>query len=220
MQHPHPSRQELLDIHSPLADMPRDMPFHLPHDYFTHTLPQTLPQVSHTLATEPDPAAEIQALSPRLAQADRTMPFTLPAEPRIPTLLPTPPQPTNPAQPATLRRLTPLRTAAAVLLVAATAGLLRLQTRTNTDTPQPQPLTQTRPTYIDSLAVDALDSFLQETDVVTASQSIGVETGWSDDAYDILLGNPSVLDSSLSTLPEATLLAYDSETQPPLPTSY
>jgi len=218
MEKPIPYRQELQDMDSPLADMPRDMPFQIPTGYFPHTLPNTLQQITHQspASTTTDPVAEIQALSPLLAQADRSMPFSTPTDIRIPDpsrhTAPTSPRPAP--RPAPVRQLTTLRTAAAILVVGSATALLRLLTPTAPDTQQTITLAQTRPSDIDSLALDALDAYLHDTDVATASQTIGVESGWSDDVNDILLGQHSALDSSLSTLPDATLLAYVSETNP------
>jgi len=214
---------------SPLADMPRDMPFRLPPGYFPHTLAETLQRITDD-APATDPVAEIQALSPLLAQADRQMPFAAPADIRIPAPTSAPleqdeagnparsgPQP--PARRTPVRRLTALRAAAALLLAGTAAILLRLQT--STQTPEtPAALAQTRTIHIASLEAETLDAFLHETEGIPASESIGLEAAWPDEVGDVLLGHRSALDSGLSNLPEATLLAYALETNPnltPLP---
>jgi hypothetical protein len=225
MDNPNPYRQELKDMDSPLADMPRDMPFRLPPGYFPHTLSETLQQITDD-ASATDPVAEIQGLSPLLAQADRQMPFTTPTDIRIQippssplaqdlTGNPTRSGPLPPARHTPVRRLTTLRAAAAILLAGTAAILLRLQT--STQTPEtPAALAETRTVPIDSLEEETLDAFLQETEGIPASESIGLEAAWPDEVGDVLLGHRSALDSSLSNLPEATLLAYALETNPEL----
>lgn len=221
MDKANPYRKELEDMDSPLADMPREMPFQLPPGYFRKTLSEALHPVTDINPTAAsDPVAEIRSLSPLLAEADRTMPFTTPPDFRMPATpasaaatAPTLAGPQIPARRTPIHRLTALRTAAAILLVGTAAVLLRLQTSTQNDLHRPT-MGQSLPVDIDSLDAETLDAFLDETDGGIANTAMDVDSHWPDDLSDALLGRGPTLDSSLSTLPEATLLAYAQETNP------
>ncbi len=215
---------------SPLADMPKVIPFQTPPDYFR----QTLREVKARIQTESDtasatPEAELQSLSPLLAKADRNMPFRLSADaipvPRellsaIPEADPSesaPPADT-PQTLASVRKLTPIRAAAAILVLGATAWFLRTQIP-SAEAPVLETTAQAQLTGMDSINDQALDGYMRDTEVATAYETIGTEVAWSDAFKDIASGDPSVLNSELATLPEASLQAYMNETgiNPPQP---
>jgi len=223
MQFPDTHRKELEEMGSPLAEMPRVMPFQTPPDYFR----QTLREVKARIQAESDtanatPEAELQSLSPLLAGADRRMPFHRPADAiRVPGELLSgvrePKRQANdlpgqsPQPSASLRRIPVLRAAAAILVLGATAWFLRTQIPTAT-VPAIETTALEQPTGMDSINDQALDGFMRDTEVVTAYETIGTEVAWTDAFTDVASGDPSALNNELATMPEASLMAYVNET--------
>ena len=208
---------------SPLVDMPRETPFQVPAEYFRLTLKQVMERIHEGSDQALDtPEAELHSLSPLLAEADRKMPFRLSADnipvPRellsdigIPKWSESP-LPTEAAQPmATVRTLTPLRAAAAVLVLGATAWFLRTQIP-SAEAPAIESTAQAQPPAMDSINDQALDGFIRDTEIVTAYETIGTEVAWTDAFKDIASGDRSALDSELASVPESSLMAYVNET--------
>jgi hypothetical protein len=208
---------------SPLAEMPRVMPFQTPPDYFRQTLREVKARIqAESDTTNATAEAELQSLSPLLAKADRKMPFRLSADAiTVPSgLLSAIPEadPSGSAPPAdaprplaSVRKLTPLRAAAAILVLGATAWFLHTQIP-SAEPPTMEATAMAQPAGMDSINDQALDGFMRDTEVVTAYETIGMEVSWTDAFKDITSGDRSVLDSELASLPEAILMAYVNET--------
>ena len=208
---------------SPLAEMPRVMPFQTPPDYFRQTLREVKARIqAESDTTNATAEAELQSLSPLLAKADRKMPFRLSADAiTVPSgLLSAIPEadPSGSAPPAdaprplaSVRKLTPLRAAAAILVLGATAWFLRTQIP-SAEPPTMEATAMAQPAGMDSINDQALDGFMRDTEVVTAYETIGTEVAWTDAFTDVASGDPSALNNELATLPEASLMAYVNET--------
>lgn len=225
MQSPHTQRKELEEMGSPLADMSRVMPFQTPPDYFRQTLKQVMARIHEGSDKAHDsPEAELQFLSPLLAGADRKMTFQQPVAIPVPLKLlsdirePRRSEMALPVEahqpPPIVRKLTPLRAAAAILVLGATAWFLRTRIP-SAEAPAIDAAAQAQPTGMDSINDQALDGFIHDTEVVTTYETIGTEVAWTDAYKDIASGDRSVLDSELASLPEASLLAYVNETGMP-----
>jgi len=223
MQFPDTHRKELEEMGSPLADMPKVMPFQTPPDYFRQTLREVMARIQAEYDTaNATPEAELQSLSPLLAGADRRMPFHRPADAiRVPGELLSgvrePKRQANdlpgqsPQPSASLRRIPVHRAAAAILVLGATAWFLRTQIP-SAEPPTMEATAMAQPAGMDSINDQALDGFMRDTEVVTAYETIGTEVAWTDAFKDITSGDRSVLDSELASLPEAILMAYVNET--------
>jgi len=211
-------RQELSDWGSLLTDSPREMPYALPAGYFESVVLATLQHIQEADADNraPIPGREIQLLAPRLAAADRAMPFQAPplvGLPRVTASLRPAQTVSSPEDPKEtlpkIRQWKPLRVAAAWLLLGMATWLLRLQT-------QPAALQDTSLTLDTSLfpleSVDeaSLTGYLVDTEA--GSERIGREASWEEAVQAIVLGDMTCLDSSLAALPAATLLAFANET--------
>jgi hypothetical protein len=223
MQSPDIHRKELQEMGSPLADMTRETPFQVPPDYFRQSLKEVMARIHDSSDRANDtPEAELRSLSPLLAAADKNMPFFPPDAISVPrqllSIIREPNRSGNlspadaPQPPSSVRRLPPLRAAAALLILGATAWFLRTQIP-SAEPPAMEATTQVQPTGMDSINNQALDGFMRDTEVVTAAfETIGTEVAWTDAFEDISSGNRSVLDSELASLPEASLMAYVYET--------
>lgn len=219
MQEPNKHRRELTELGSPLADMPRENPHRVPDGYFGRVVRDVMRRIRETSGLDArEPREELQRLSPLLAGAERTMPFRTPED--VP-LLPLTDAGTEvlsdmkeaTARPAPVRRLTALRVAAALLALGTAAWLIRLQIPA-TITPVPQPMADSRPLDIESLDHDAAEGFIRDTEILTASETIGTEEGWAEEYKGIASGEPAAIDSGLSALPDASLIAFAGETAP------
>lgn len=219
MQAPNTQRRELTEWGSPLADMTRETPHQVPDGYFGHAVREAMRRIREASGeADREPRKELQRLSPLLAGAERSMPFQVPTVGLLPWQQPTdtapeglPEMEETVARPAPVRRLPSLRVAAALLALGTAAWLIRLQIPSAED-PTPLPWASAHATDIDSLDSDAVAGFIRDTESLTTSETIGTEEGWTDEYKDIASGEPAAIDSGLSAIPEASLLAYVSET--------
>lgn len=216
--------RELIEMGSPLADMPRENPHLVPDGYFREAVREVMQRIRETSGglSDGEPREELQFLSPLLAGAERTMPFQESADPSLPWQLAAatphnglPDKKETIARPAPVRRLPALRVAAALLAIGTAAWLIRLQIPSAIE-PAAQPTADSRSLNIDSLDHDVVEGFIRDTEILTASETIGTEIDWADEYKGIASGEPAAIDSGLSALPDASLIAFAGETAPDL----